>query len=104
MNEDRAAFLFGALSNPDRLRVLRALVRAGPKGLAAGEIAAALGATPSRASFHLAALSEAGLVCSEREARKIRYRVAFDALGSLMRYLLLECCADSPALRRCCGL
>jgi ArsR family transcriptional regulator len=104
MDESRAALLFGALSNPDRLRVLRALVRAGPEGLAAGEIAAALGASPSRASFHLAALAEVGLVCSEREARKIRYRVAFDAIGGLMRYLLMECCADAPALRRCCGL
>jgi ArsR family transcriptional regulator, arsenate/arsenite/antimonite-responsive transcriptional repressor len=104
MDEIRAALLFGALANPDRLRVLRALVRAGPDGLAAGEIAAALGATPSRASFHLAALSEVGLVCSEREARKIRYRVEFNAVGGLMRYLLTECCADALALRRCCGL
>jgi ArsR family transcriptional regulator, arsenate/arsenite/antimonite-responsive transcriptional repressor len=103
MDEIRAAVLFGALSNPDRLRVLRALVRAGPDGLAAGEIAAALGATPPRASFHLAALSEVGFVRSEREARTVRYRVAFDALGGLMRYLLTECCADAPALRRCCG-
>lgn len=103
MNEQEAAALFGALSNDDRLRVIRALVRAGPDGLAAGEIAEAIGASPSRASFHLSTLSEAGFVHAERQARSLRYRVDFDRIGALMRFLLEECCAGHPVLRSCCG-
>ncbi|MEM9972178.1 MAG: helix-turn-helix domain-containing protein, partial [Pseudomonadota bacterium] len=62
MNEEMALAAFAALSHPTRLKMLRALVEAGPEGLGAGDVAHLAGATPSRASFHLTALAEVGLV------------------------------------------
>lgn len=92
MNETDAASVFQALANADRLRVIRALVTAGYEGLSAGEVARQINASPSRASFHLSALAEAGLVSNERRARSQLYRVEFDKLGMVLRYLLEDCC------------
>jgi DNA-binding transcriptional ArsR family regulator len=101
MNEEIAVGAFGALSNASRLQVLKLLVQAGPTGLTAGAIAQGLGASPSRASFHLAALAEAGLLTAERVSRQIIYRVDFAVIGAIVGYLLHDCCqgqvrADAP--------
>lgn len=104
MDDPDALATLSALAHPARLAAIRALVRAGPEGLAAGALAKAIGATPSNASFHLTALSEAGLVTAERNAREIRYRVAFARIGALIDYLMNDCCAGDPALAACCGV
>ena len=103
METDDAAALFGVLSNADRLKVIRVLVEAGPEGANAGSIAERIGASPSRASFHLSALSEAGFVSSERRSRAIIYRINFKRIGTLVTFLMEDCCKGSAQLRRCCG-
>ena len=102
MDEPAALQLFSALSHQTRLQVLRCLVTAGSEGRTAGQIAVAVGATPSRASFHLSAMSEAGLVTATKSAREVIYSVRFETLGALITYLLEDCCAGSPELRACC--
>ena len=102
MNVNGASALFAALSNPDRLIIIRALVEAGPKGLTAGALAERIGASPSRASFHLSALSDAGIIASERAARHLNYRVRFETLGALITFLMQDCCRGSADLRKCC--
>ena len=102
MKTDDAASLFGVLSNADRLKVIRVLVEAGPDGASAGTIAETIGASPSRASFHLNALSEAGFVSNERQSRTIVYRVNFGRIGALVTFLMEDCCKGSAELRRCC--
>lgn len=102
MNEQSALAALSALSNASRLRLLKALVQAGPEGLPAGHIAQAIDATPSRTSFHLSALSEAGLIAQTRVARHVFYRVEFEAMGALLGYLLHDCCAGDPRVRACC--
>lgn len=102
MKENDAALLFQALSNPDRLRVIRALVIAGPGGLPAGDIAGQIGASPSRASFHLSALSDAGFIQSERQSRSLYYRVDFKRIGALVTFLIDDCCKGSADLKSCC--
>lgn len=102
LTEDAAVAALGAIANGTRLAILRALVQAGPQGLAATSIADAVGASPSRASFHLSTMAEAGLITSERQARQITYRVDFQALGGLIRYLIDDCCQGDPTLRACC--
>ena len=104
MGEADALAAFGALANADRLTVLRTLVRAGPEGMKAGGIAQAVNARPSRTSFHLTALADAGLVQSERQSRQILYRIRYDRIGQLIRFLMDDCCAGSDEVRRCCGL
>lgn len=104
MTEDQALAALSALSNRSRLAVVRHLVAAGPDGATAGDIAAAVGASPSRTSFHLSALASAGLVRSERQARQVLYRVQFTTVGRLLNFLLEDCCKNAPAVRDCCGL
>lgn len=102
MTEEDAAALFQALSNADRLRIIRTLVSAGPEGLSAGDIAEAVGASPSRASFHLAALSEAGYVHRERQQRSLLYSVDFKRIGALLTFLMDDCCNGNATLKGCC--
>lgn len=88
---------FAALAQETRLDVFRLLVKAhdpDPRqgGLPAGEIAARLGIAPASLSFHLKELARAGLLVSRRHGRLIIYRVQFEKVAALARFLLEECC------------
>ncbi|MDQ0503600.1 ArsR/SmtB family transcription factor [Xanthobacter agilis] len=97
MNEPQALTAFAALSQETRLRIVRLLVRAGPEGLPAGAIGAAMGgASSSRTSFHLSHLEQAGLVCSRREGRSIIYSAALPTLSGLIAFLMKDCCNGHP--------
>ncbi|MEQ8228221.1 MAG: helix-turn-helix transcriptional regulator [Rhodospirillales bacterium] len=102
MNEDQALSAFAALSNKSRLSVVRCLVQAGPEGMTAGDIARRVGGSPSQTSFHLSSLSENGLISSERQARRIIYRVEYQRIGDLVHFLLEDCCGGNPIVRSCC--
>ena len=102
MTEPDALAAFASISNETRLRILKTLVTAGPDGLPAGAVAASVGASPSRASFHLSNMADAGLVTATRNAREITYRVSFDRIGALIRYLMEDCCGNDASLRACC--
>lgn len=84
-----------ALAQEHRLALFRQLVQAGEKGMAAGAIAEALGLPNSSLSFHLGQLSRAGLVRQERQHRSIIYRADYDAMNSLVGYLLENCCGGA---------
>ena len=104
MKEENALTCIQALSNATRLRILRTLVAAGPEGMTAGEIADAVEATPSRASFHLSALAQTGLVRSTKAARSVIYAVDLMTVGGLVQFLLEDCCANHPTVLSCCKL
>ncbi|MFG1376881.1 ArsR/SmtB family transcription factor [Xanthobacter autotrophicus] len=97
MDEARALAAFGALSQETRLRIVRLLVEAGPGGLPAGAIGAAMdGASSSRMSFHLSHLEQAGLVASRREGRSILYSAVYPTLSGLVAFLMRDCCQGHP--------
>ena len=98
MDERQALACFGALSQETRLRIIRALVIAGPDGMAAGAIAEQVGVSATNVSFHLKELERAGLVSQERASRSIIYTVSFDALGALVRFLMEDCCGGRPEI------
>lgn len=99
---ERAAALLTleSLSSGIRLDIFRLLVRQGPEGLVAGEIATALELAPSNLSFHLKALTQSGLLSVEQEGRYQRYRANMPLMLDLIAYLTEECCAGHPEL---CG-
>lgn len=98
LNDPEALAVLMALAQDTRLRVMRALLRSHPDGIAAGRIAKDVDGTPSTVSFHLAQLEQAGLARSRRQANSVIYTAVPEALGSLMRYLLDECCGGRPEL------
>lgn len=102
MDETHALASFLALSNATRLKILKCLVNAGTNGMLAGDVAHAVDATSSRASFHLAALQDTGMIIATRESRYISYAVNFEAIGGLVKYLLQDCCQNNEIVRLCC--
>jgi DNA-binding transcriptional ArsR family regulator len=85
-----------ALSQGTRLDVFRLLVKAGPGGLCAGEIAARLAVRQNTMSTNLGVLARAGLVRSQREGRSIRYAADLDGMRGLLAFLMEDCCGGRP--------
>lgn len=96
LDETQALGALAALSQQTRLQMVRALVVAGPEGLAAGAIGEKVGASSSSASFHLSNLERAGLVQSRRDSRSIIYSANFEGLAGLVEFLMRDCCAGHP--------
>ena len=99
-----------SLAQETRLEVFRLLVKAGPEGLTAGEIAAALSVPPPTLSFHLNHLRHATLIACRREGRSLWYSVSFEQIRALLGFLMEDCCQGraevlSPAkTSSCCTL
>ena len=93
MQPDSAITALGALANEHRLAVFRLLVQAGDPGLAAGALAAELAVPNSSLSFHLAHLTQAGLVAQQRRGRSLIYSANYPAVNDLVGYLMENCCA-----------
>lgn len=96
METKTATTIFESLSSGWRLEAFRLLVKKGPEGMVAGDIAAALDLAPSSLSFHLKALTHAGMVTVEQEGRFLRYRANLPLMAELIAYLTEECCAGVP--------
>jgi len=99
MEEQEIVKALAALAQPVRLRIFRALVVTGPRGMTPGVMAEGLGVSPSVVSFHLKELTHAGLVTQERASRHLIYRAAVDRMNSVLDYLTENCCQGAE-----CGL
>ncbi|MFM5947653.1 MAG: ArsR/SmtB family transcription factor [Novosphingobium sp.] len=95
MEAEQTIRALGALAQEHRLAAYRLLVQAGPQGLAAGALAQTLGVPPSSMSFHLAQLTNAGLIGQRRESRSLIYSADFAAMNDLLGYLTENCCAGA---------
>lgn len=100
---DQALVALQALANGTRLDLVRALIVAGEAGLSAGVLAERLGLSPSRLSFHLAALEQAGVVEARKVSRHIYYSAGLARLGQTIGFLLHDCCAAHPMVAACCA-
>lgn len=85
-----------ALAQETRLALFRLLVEAGGTGLAAGQIAKALGIPNATLSFHVKELLHADLVTARQDGRYIYYAVNFTAMHALMAFLSENCCGGQP--------
>lgn len=92
MQADIVIRALGALAQEHRLAVFRLLVQAGRDGMAAGALADALGVPASSMSFHLAQLTNAGLITQTRQGRSLIYTADYAAMNALMGYLTENCC------------
>ena len=97
MDTEAALAALNALSHATRLAAFRALVQAGPDGLAVGELREHLDVPPATLSAHLNILRAAGLAADEREGRVIRVRADYARMDGLLAYLTQNCCAGSAS-------
>lgn len=98
MESSVATQLFECLASPVRLDVFKLLVKQGPDGLVAGEIASLLDVPATNLSFHLKNLTQSGLIHVEQEGRYLRYRADIALMLELIAFLTHECCAGHPEL------
>lgn len=96
MEVKSALSALSALAHEQRLAVFRLLIRAGPKGLIAGDIATALDIRANTLSNNLNIMSAAGLIRSAREGRMIRYYADLDQMRALLEFLMQDCCGGNP--------
>ncbi len=92
MGSEEAVKALAALAQETRLAVFRLLVRAGPDGMNASEVARRLSVVPSTLSGHLSILKAAGLLVAQRRAREIYYAADLARLNLLLTFLLSDCC------------
>jgi DNA-binding transcriptional ArsR family regulator len=95
MKLDDAAARLEALGNPTRLRIYRALVKAGDDGLSVGRLQAKLGVAASTLSHHLKSMLVVGLIHQERQSTTLICRANYDVMRALVGFLVEECCAES---------
>ena len=92
MESEKAVQKLSALAQDARLAVFRLLVKAGPDGMAAGDIARKLKTAPNTMSAQLRLLSNAGLIRARRDGRSIIYAADFDGMSDLLLFLTEDCC------------
>jgi ArsR family transcriptional regulator len=92
MDNSSAVIAFSALAQETRLAIFRLLVEHGREGTAAGVLGDTLGIPHNTLSFHLSHLSQAGLVSSQRDGRRIIYKANLDIVQSLAGFLMDNCC------------
>jgi len=102
MEEKDVVRSLAALAQPLRLKLFRALVVAGRRGMTPGVMAEGAGVPPATVSFHLKELMNAGLVTQERLGRNLVYRASFEQVDALMRYMMANCCAGEAEAARGC--
>lgn len=95
MTNDDAAACMEALGNPLRLGIYRMLVRAGPGGMAVGQVQARMEMAASTLSHHLKALTRVGLIRRERQGTTLRCTADFAVMQGIVDFLAAECCAEA---------
>lgn len=95
----KAMQMMSALSQPTRWEVYRLLVGVLPSGMAASDIANAVGMSRTAMSPHFAILSAAGLLSSEKAGRTVVYRARTEPVEELSDFLARACELESEPRR-----
>lgn len=95
----RFAEMFSAMGTEPRLRIMRLLLSAHPKGLVVGDIGTELDIPSSTLSHHLEKLKNQELVRVRRDGTYLWYSANTDALQELLGFLYAECCTRNQVLQ-----
>ncbi len=87
--------MLAALAHETRLALFRLLIRRGPEGSKAGDIARELAVPNSTLSYHLTELEQARLITSTKQQRQIIYAANMEALEDFLAFLIEDCCQTS---------
>ena len=95
----RYADMFAAMGTEARLRIMRLLLSAHPKGMIVGDIQAELCIPNSTLSHHLEKLRREGLVNVRRHGSFLWHTADSDALQRILTFLFAECCTRNKAIK-----
>ena len=101
MKTKNAVAALSALAQESRLAIFRALVQAGPAGLAAGKISEMTNVLPSSLTFHMKELMLADMAQSRQEGRFVIYSANFDTMNGLLAFLTENCCGGTSCAPVC---
>ena len=91
MQTNLAIAALAALAQESRFAAFRLLVQAGPQGMSASSIAAALQMPASSLSFHLKELTHAGLVSARQQGRFVIYGARVETMQRVVEFLSASC-------------
>ena len=92
----RIADMLAAMGAEPRLRIVRLLLEAHPRGMIAGAISAQLAITPSTLSHHLDRLKRENVVSVHREGTSLRYTVNARTIEHLVGFLSQSAARAAP--------
>ncbi len=95
MKQSEIVSCLAALAQESRLALFRLLVKRGPEGYSAGDLASRLDVAGPTLSFHLKELQRAGLVFVRRDGRFRFYSANFERMQGLVGFLTDNCCSLS---------
>ncbi|UOM34435.1 helix-turn-helix domain-containing protein [Acuticoccus sp. I52.16.1] len=98
MDHELDAEALTALGHPGRLAVFRLLARRAPHGVRPSEIAEALDLKPNTLSVYVTTLTRAGILTTWREGRSVYYGIDLKRVGTLVDFLVNDCCRGRPDL------
>jgi len=102
-NIEEQIAIFGALSDPTRLKLVRLLCRQrDPHALCVNALAAILGVTQSAVSQHLRILRAVGLVKGERRGYHIHYFINQDVLAKYRKLASEALSTEEPSEEKSC--
>jgi len=87
MKQKKALKMLSALAQETRVNIYKLLIQESKDGLAAGVIADVLQVPAATLSFHLAQMSNAGLLKSHKKGRVVMYAAKQKAIKNLAAYL-----------------
>ncbi|MGC8201681.1 helix-turn-helix domain-containing protein [Aliiroseovarius sp. PTFE2010] len=90
--EDMILSRLTILGHPQRMAVLRLLMRRYPDQLPAGEIATVLRLKANTLSIYLSALREAGLISQQRRGKSVLCQANVMGVQQIVDYLFIDCC------------
>lgn len=86
MNDQFALAALAAISDPDRLRILRTAAISGERGVTPGELISTLHFAQTKLSRDLSKLAEAGLLSRRQDGVYLYYRVSAPAFAGLQQF------------------
>jgi ArsR family transcriptional regulator, arsenate/arsenite/antimonite-responsive transcriptional repressor len=95
----RYADMLAAIGTEPRLRIVRLLLAAHPRGMIVGDIGEELAIPSSTLSHHLEKLRNEDLVTVRREGTFLWYSANAAGLQELLQFLFAECCTRNQAVK-----
>ncbi len=87
MKQKKALKILSALAQETRVNIYKLLVQQGKEGLSAGVVAEKLQVPAATLSFHLAQMTNAGLLKSHKKGRVVMYWAKQKAIKNLAEFL-----------------